>query len=113
MAAGSGSVVNLVIEKGTDFEASFSVSGDDGGMLNLLYTIAYANIKKYPTSPKVNNFVVGISTEDAEINISMGRTVTSVLSSGRNYFDVFIENTELNFVTRVVTGTIIVEDTTI
>jgi len=43
----------------------------------------------------------------------MGRSMTTELSSGRNYFDVFIQNSELDFVTRVVTGTIIVEDTTI
>jgi len=106
-------VVNLVIEKGTDFETSFYLTGDDGGMLNLLYTTAEARLKKYPTSPTSYNFNVGITTADGEISISMGRTMTSTLPSGRNYFDVFITNTELDFKTRVVTGSIIVEDTTL
>lgn len=109
----AASVVNLVIEKGTDFEASFFLTGDDGGMLNLLYTTAYAKIRKHPTSPKYHSFNVGITTSEGEVTISMGRSMTSDLSSGRNYFDVFIENTELNFITRVITGSIIVEDTTI
>jgi hypothetical protein len=43
----------------------------------------------------------------------MGRTVTSQLSSGRNCFDIFIQNNQLDFVSRVVTGTVIVEDTII
>ena len=93
-------VVNLVIEKGTDFETSF-------------YTTAEARLKKYPTSPTSYNFNVGITTADGEISISMGRTMTSTLPSGRTYFDVFITNTELDFRTRVVTGSIIVEDTTL
>jgi hypothetical protein len=105
-------VVNLTIDKGTDFEASFVVTGDDTIVLNLLDTVAAARIKKYPTSPIGFDFVVGISTVDGEINISMGRSVTSQLPSGRNYFDVFIRNTDLNFTSKVVTGSIIVEDTT-
>lgn len=109
----AASVVNLTIEKGADFEASFYVTGDDGDKLNLLFTTAFARIRKYPTSPKYTNFSVGISTEYGEINVSMARSVTSDLESGRNYFDVFIENSQMDFVTRVVTGTIIVEDTTI
>lgn len=107
------SVVNLTIEKGTDFESSFYLTGDDGEMLNLLYSTGIAVIKKHPNSPNKHNFNVGITTELGEINISMGRTMTSELESGRNHFDVFIHNTEYDFITRVVTGTIIVEDTTL
>jgi len=109
----SAAVVNLTIEKGADFEASFYLTGDDGDVLNLLYTTAFAKIKKHPTATKSHSFVVGITTADAEVNISMGRSMTTELTSGRNYFDVFIQNSDLDFVTRVVTGTIIVEDTTI
>jgi len=112
MTVGSASIVNLVIEKGTDFESSFFLTGDDGGPLNLLYSNAIATLKKYPSSPKEYPFNVGISTSDSEVNISMGRTMTATLPSGRNQFDIFIENTELDFVVRVITGTVIVEDTT-
>lgn len=110
---GSASVVNLIIEKGTDFESSFFLTGDDGGPLNLLYSKGIAILKKHPSSPVEYPFKVGITTSDAEVNISMGRTMTSILPSGRNQFDIFIENTELDFVVRVITGTVIVEDTTI
>jgi hypothetical protein len=106
-------VVNLSIEKGTDFEASFTVTGDDGDPLNLLYTTAFGSIKKHPTSERSHDFVVGITTSESSINVSMGRTVTSQLSSGRNCFDIFIQNNQLDFVSRVVTGTVIVEDTII
>jgi hypothetical protein len=107
----SSPVVNLVIEKGTDFEASFYLSGDDGGPLNLLYSVASASLKKHPKSITNYPFNVGITTSESEVYISMGRTMTETLPSGRNHFDIFITNTELDFKTRVVTGTIIVEDT--
>lgn len=107
------SVVNLIIEKGTDFESAFNLSGDDGGALNLKFTTASAFLKKHPQSLKSFPFNVGIITSKSEITISMGRTMTSQLPSGRNYFDVFINNTALDFVVRVVTGTVIVEDTTL
>lgn len=106
-------VVNLTIEKGTDFETSFYLTGDDGDMLNFLYTTAEAYLMKYTTSPKKYQFNVGITTDLGEISISMGRSMTSTLPSGRNYFDVFTTNSELDFRTRVVTGTIIVEDTSL
>jgi len=111
MTVGSASVVNIVIEKGTDFESSFFLTGDDGGPLNLLYSTATAILKKHPTSPNEYPFKVGITTENAEVNISMGRTMTSTLPSGRNSFDIFVENSELDFVVRVITGTVIVEET--
>lgn len=107
------SIVNLTIEKGTDFEASFFVTGDDGEMLNLLYTTASAKIKKHPKAKKSFDFDVGITTSLGEVKVSMARTTTEELTSGRNYFDVFLENSQFNFVSRVVTGTIIVEDTNI
>jgi hypothetical protein len=108
-------VVNLTIEKGTDFEASFYLTGDDGGMLNLAETTAVSNLKKHPKSLKSYPFVVGISTDDGEVNISMGKTMTSVLPSGRTYFDVFLINESVipSITIRVVTGSIIVEDTTL
>jgi hypothetical protein len=109
----SVSAVNLSIAKGTDFEASFFITGDDNDKLNLLYSQAIAKIKKHPTSEKFHSFDVTVSPEEGEIIISMGRSVTSQLSSGRNVLDVFIENTELDFISRVITGSIIVEDTTI
>lgn len=106
-------VVNLIIEKGTNFEASFYLAGEDGEMLNLNGTTAEAKLKKYPTSPKSYSFNVGITTSDGEISISMGRTMTATLPSGRSYYDVFTTNSLVNITTRVVTGTIMVEDTTI
>lgn len=109
--SGSSAIVNLVIEKGTDFEASFYLTGDDGGPLNLLYSTSTAFLKKHPSSTTKYPFKVGITTEDSEVNISMGRTMTSTLPSGRNYLDVFVENMQLDFIVRVVTGTVIVEET--
>ncbi len=103
--------VNLVLEKGTDFEASFFLSGEDGGILNLLESTAVAKIKKYPNALTSHSFTVGIVTATGEISIAMTSGTTSQLTSGRNYFDVLVIN-PLNVKTKVVSGAIIVEETT-
>lgn len=109
------SLVGLTIEKGTDFEATFTLSGDDGGLLNLTETVASAKLKKHPTSPIGYDFTVGIVTSAAEVSIAMTNGLTSTLPAGRNYFDVFLTNisTSPSIVSRVVTGSIIVENTTL
>jgi hypothetical protein len=109
----SSSNVNLIIEKGTDFEASFTLTGDDAEILNFTNSSAIAILKKYPTSPISYPFKCGITTEFGEISISMGRTMTATLPSGRTYFDVFVNDSGLDITSRVVAGSIIVEDTTI
>jgi hypothetical protein len=111
----SSSAVNLTLQKGTTFEASFVLTGDDGDILNFTNLNSYGYIKKYPTSPIQHNLVVGINTDIGEVSISMGSSLTKELFSGRNYFDVFVDGSEDNFdfVSRIIYGTIIVEDTSL
>ena len=44
------SVVHLVIQKGTDFEETFALAAEDGGILNLTNQTATAKLRKHPTS---------------------------------------------------------------
>jgi len=87
-------VVNLIIEKGTDFEESFDVTNPDGTVVPLTGFSAVSKIKKYPESSTSTSFSVGITSETGKIAISIANTVTAALSPGRYYYDVIIISPE-------------------
>jgi hypothetical protein len=112
--------VNLTLEKGADFDAKFKVLQPDSS--NYTFASNYsaeAKIRKYPTSPLYQTFKVDIIGSTGEIIISMGKTTTELLSSGRNYFDILVTGPATNpsgvgigtYTKKVVEGTIIVSDT--
>lgn len=113
-------VVNLNLEKGTDFDAKFKVLQSDSSDFSFsAYYSAKSRIRKYPSSPNYQEFKVDILGSTGEIIISMAKTTTELLSSGRNYFDVLVTGPAQNlngigitfFTTKVVEGSIIVSDT--
>ena len=112
-------VVNLTLEKGTEFDARFKVLQSDSTPYSFSqYYSAKSKIRKYPSSPNYHEFRVDLITSTGEVVISMDKQTTANLSSGRNYYDVFITGPELapsgigiTFSTRkVITGSIIVSD---
>lgn len=113
-------VVNLNLEKGTDFDAKFKIFQSDSS--NYQFSQFYsgkAKIRKYPSSPVFHEFKVDIIAQSGEIIISMAKTTTELLSSGRNYYDVLITGPARNpngigvtyATSKVVEGSIIVSDT--
>lgn len=113
-------VVNLTLEKGTDFDAKFKVlQADSSNYAFSAYYSAVSKIRKYPSSPNYKEFKVDILAASGEIIISMAKTTTELLDSGRNYFDVLVTGPAQNlsgigvtfFTTKVVEGCIIVSDT--
>lgn len=105
------SAVNLVIEKGTDFESVFYLSRDDGDMYNLTNHSAVAKLRKHPKSATSYPFSVSLNIGDGSVKIAMSKQVTSTLPSGRCYYDVLITYAATNTTTKVASGTIIVEET--
>jgi hypothetical protein len=103
--------VNLTIEKGTDFEATFNVNNADGSVFSLANYTATAKIRKHPTSPNPKSFSTSITVATGEIKISMSAANTSLLTAGRNYYDVLITQTGTNKIQKVFEGTAIVGDT--
>jgi hypothetical protein len=112
-------VINLVIEKGTDFDAKFKVLQSDSS--DYTFSQQYsgkAKIRKYPSSPKSHEFQVQINTS-GEVIISIAKTMTELLDSGRNYFDILLtgpfqtsNGIGSTYLTRkVVEGSVIVSDT--
>ena len=103
--------VNLTIDKGTSFEATFTVTNADGSVFSLTNYSATAKIRKHPTATSSKSFQTSITTGNGEIKISMGSTVTSELTAGRNYYDVIITHSVSNKITKVFEGTAIVTET--
>lgn len=107
----SVAAVNLVLEKGTDFDATFNIFGADNGPVAFSNYNGISKIRKHPTSVKSKSFTVEIIDENPpSVKISMGRTDTSELSSGRNYFDVLLQDDSTGHIIKVIEGSIIVSD---
>lgn len=104
-------VTNIVIEKGTYFEATFNLFDSDqsASVLSGL-TTTYATIRKYPEDPDGVNFSPNITASTGTIILSLTSDQTSNLKSGRNYFDVIL--TINGKKTKVIKGTAIVEEST-
>ena len=104
--------VNISIEKGTNFRATFNISGSDNGAVSLNDYTPVAKIRKHPTSVKVTSFTATLVGDpgDTSVTIEMDKTATADLSSGRNYFDIFLVDDNTGYTFKVVEGTVIVSD---
>jgi hypothetical protein len=102
-------ITNIVIEKGTNFEATFSLFDPDqsASVLSGL-TTTYASIRKFPNAINVEEFSKTITAGTGTIKLSLSAEQTSRLSAGRNYFDVVLTITGKK--TKVIRGTAIVEE---
>lgn len=99
---------NLTIQKGANFEETFTLSGEDGIPINLVGSFATCKLKKHPTAGIAYTFSTLSTVATGTIKISMTPEVTSTLPSGRCYYDLFITYPNDNLVSKVVQGTAIV-----
>lgn len=100
--------VNITIEKGADFYSTYYLSGPEGDPLNLNGYTAVAKIRKHPSSQISHSFATNLVTSLGKVIIGMGYDVTSELSEGRNYYDIFIINNSTGEKTKVIQGSAIV-----
>jgi hypothetical protein len=102
-------VTNIVIEKGTDFEATFNLFDPDQSAAVLSgLTTTFATIRKFPDANTGEEFGKTITAGTGTIKLTLSATQTARLSAGRNYFDVVL--TINNKKTKVIKGTAIVEE---
>jgi hypothetical protein len=102
--------VNIVIEKGTDYQEVFTVNNPDGSPLDLTGHSGLAKIKKFPESSSSTSFNVGIVSSAGQVVVSLANTITSTLSAGRYYYDVIVISYS-GKKTKVVDGMVIVNPT--
>jgi hypothetical protein len=102
-------ITNIVIEKGTDFEATFTLFDPDQSVTVLSgLTTTYATIRKYPDSTTGEEFSKTITAETGTISLALTSTQTANLKAGRNYFDVVLTVGGKRI--KVIKGTVIVEE---
>lgn len=102
-------ITNIVIEKGTDFEATFNLFDPDQSATVLSgLTTTYASIRKFPEATAYEEFGKEITAGTGTIKLTLTAEQTARLSAGRNYFDIVL--TIGGKKTKVVKGTAIVEE---
>ena len=82
--------VNIQIDKGTDFSKDFVMKNPDQTVIDLTGYTAVSKIRKYPEDISFQSFAVGIASTTGTITLSMGTSITSKLSVGRNYYDILV-----------------------
>ncbi len=103
--------VNIIIEKGTDFEATYNVTNNDSSVYSLTNQAATAKIRKHPTATTSTSFTTSITTSTGEIKISMTAANTALLTAGRNYYDVILTHATTGKKVKIFEGTALVHDT--
>lgn len=82
--------INITIEKGTYFENTFYINTEDETSYDLLDYSAVAKIRKHPSSSVSHSFNVHMEPEIGLIRLIMTPSVSSLLSEGRNYYDIIL-----------------------
>ena len=102
---------NLVIYTGTDFEQTFVLEDDLTDLpLNLTGYSGCAQLKRYESSSKTSDFVVGFENNrtTGRVNVSIAATVSATIKPGKYFYDVLL-NSPTGTTTRVVEGTALVK----
>lgn len=96
---------NLIIDQGSDFSTTLTVTDDDGNVVDLTGYSANGHIRKHYTSSTatVFNCVFGSPRTDGQITISLNRTQTGDMEAGRYVYDVELTSAA-NTLTRLVEG---------
>ena len=97
---------NIVIDQGTDFSSTITVTDDDGDITDLAGYTANGHIRKHYSSSTATVFdcVFGTPTTDGKLTISLPRTVTGAMEAGRYVYDVELTNTTSNTRIRLIEG---------
>ena len=101
---------NIIIDQGTDFSTTLTVTDDNGDVTDLTGYSANGHIRKHYTSTSATVFDItfGSPRSDGQVIISLGRTTTTAMAAGRYVYDVELTsaaNTRSRLVEGVVTVT--------
>lgn len=105
-------IKNLVIDQGTTFSLTVTVSDANENVMDLTGYTVRAQLRKSYGSTSYTSFTVALSEDptDGQLTISLNDTQTSGLKSGRYVYDIEIVSpvVEGSEVTRVLEGIITV-----
>lgn len=100
--------VNLVVEQGVNFQASFTIRNQFNKPLNLTGYTGISSIRKHPSSSTA--YPLQLFFEDrlnGRISVSMGYTATDSMEGGRYVYDVILISPN-QYRTRAVQGNVLV-----
>ena len=85
-----GAKANIIVDQGTDFSTSITVTDDAGAVVDLTGYTGSGQIRKHYDSSTSTTFalVFGSPRSDGVVTLTLGRTVTANLESGRYVYDV-------------------------
>jgi uncharacterized protein YfaS (alpha-2-macroglobulin family) len=88
----SAITLNLVIEQGTDFSATFTIKNTDGAPVNLLGFTAAAKLKTsyYTTGAPTDFEVTFVDRNSGIIRIDLSDTITTTLKARRYVYDIVL-----------------------
>jgi hypothetical protein len=93
-----GAKANILIDQGSDFSTSLTVTGDDGTPTNLSGYTASGQIRKHYTSSTSTNLEVAFAADRSTgvLTIALGRDVNENMEAGRYVYDVEITSSANN-----------------
>lgn len=100
--------VNLVLEQGVDFQATFTINNSNNSPLNLTGYTGISSVKKHPSSS--TSYPLTLSFPDrlgGKVTVSMGHTSTDSMEGGRYVYDVILISPQ-SYKTRAVQGNVLV-----
>ena len=101
---------NYELEKGSDFIQNIVFRNPDRTPLNLTGYSAAAKIRRYPTAKSFNILtVIFVNREQGQIRLYLNNNETSLLSAGRNYYDVIFTDSD-GITSKKLEGSIIVNE---
>tara|TARA_B000000532_G_C18671361_1_gene321229 strand:+ start:167 stop:499 length:333 start_codon:yes stop_codon:yes gene_type:complete len=100
--------INLVLDQGVDFEATFTVKNENATALNLTGYSGEAKLRKHPAASKSNSFIVTFPNRvNGQIKVAMASTVTSAIEGGRYVYDLVLTSPNA-YKTRPIQGNVLV-----
>tara|TARA_R110000851_G_scaffold303949_1_gene461690 strand:+ start:10354 stop:10683 length:330 start_codon:yes stop_codon:yes gene_type:complete len=83
-----GTKVNIVIDQGTDFATTVSLTNSSGDQLDLTGMSASSQLRKTFSSSNATAFTTALANNTGSLTMSMNNATTSALSAGRYVYDV-------------------------
>lgn len=99
---------NIVIDQGTDFQTTITMTDIDDQVIDLTGYTGQAQMRKYYTSSNAYSFSVVIGGSSGEVTLSMNSAVTSTLNAGRYMYDCEVTQISTGKKSRVVEGIVTV-----
>lgn len=103
-------VVNLIINSGTSFNQFFTLSNDNGSLLNLTDYDVKSQLRKHPQSNSYIDFIATAVSPPSGgvIKIELDPISTTTLKPGRYMYDIIITNNGTGEKTKVIEGSALV-----